>query len=119
MNASSRLAVPSMRDHVSAEEWQTRCDLAACYRLVAHFGWSDLVFTHITARVPGHVRGSRADSDLRRAGRHGAAPGIRCHQVTGRAVGLARAVAAGAVTRHVLRELRVTRSRAGYGSGPL
>lgn len=53
MNASSRLAVPSMRDHVSAEEWQTRCDLAACYRLVAHFGWSDLVFTHITARVPG------------------------------------------------------------------
>ena len=32
---------------------QTRVDLAACYRLVANFGWSDLVFTHITARVPG------------------------------------------------------------------
>jgi ribulose-5-phosphate 4-epimerase/fuculose-1-phosphate aldolase len=37
----------------SAEEWQTRVDLAACYRLVARFGWSDLVFTHISARVPG------------------------------------------------------------------
>jgi ribulose-5-phosphate 4-epimerase/fuculose-1-phosphate aldolase len=42
-----------MQDQVSAEEWQTRVDLAACYRLVASFGWSDLVFTHITARVPG------------------------------------------------------------------
>jgi hypothetical protein len=31
-----------MRDHVSPEEWQIRCDLAACYRLVAHFGWSEL-----------------------------------------------------------------------------
>lgn len=43
----------SIQHRVSAEEWQTRVDLAACYRLVAHFGWSDLVFTHITARVPG------------------------------------------------------------------
>lgn len=43
----------SVQHRVSAEEWQTRVDLAACYRLVAHFGWSDLVFTHITARVPG------------------------------------------------------------------
>jgi len=38
---------------VSAEEWQIRIDLAAAYRLVAHFGWDDLVFTHISARVPG------------------------------------------------------------------
>ena len=37
----------------SAEEWQTRVDLAAAYRLVALFGWDDLVFTHISARVPG------------------------------------------------------------------
>jgi len=44
--------VPSQRDRVSAEEWAVRVDLAACYRLVAHFGWEDLVFTHITARVP-------------------------------------------------------------------
>jgi ribulose-5-phosphate 4-epimerase/fuculose-1-phosphate aldolase len=38
---------------VSAEEWQLRVDLAACYRLVALHGWSDLVFTHISARIPG------------------------------------------------------------------
>ncbi|HEX3913453.1 MAG TPA: class II aldolase/adducin family protein [Steroidobacteraceae bacterium] len=37
----------------SAEEWAIRVDLAAAYRLVAHFHWDDLVFTHITARVPG------------------------------------------------------------------
>ena len=34
-------------------EWQLRCDLAACYRLVALYGWTDLVFTHISARLPG------------------------------------------------------------------
>src|ERR1700757_2383953 len=45
--------VPSQRDRVSSEEWAVRVDLAACYRLVARFGWEDLVFTHITARVPG------------------------------------------------------------------
>jgi ribulose-5-phosphate 4-epimerase/fuculose-1-phosphate aldolase len=38
---------------ISPEERQTRTDLAACYRLVALYGWDDLVFTHITARVPG------------------------------------------------------------------
>ncbi|SNS63226.1 Ribulose-5-phosphate 4-epimerase/Fuculose-1-phosphate aldolase [Noviherbaspirillum humi] len=53
MNAPESLAIPSMQHRVSAEEWQTRVDLAACYRLVAEFGWSDLIFTHITARVPG------------------------------------------------------------------
>ena len=47
------LSIPSVQKKVSAEEWQTRVDLAACYRLVAHFGWSDLVFTHITAKIPG------------------------------------------------------------------
>lgn len=45
--------IPSMKDQVSADEWQLRCDLAACYRLVAMYGWSDLIFTHISARVPG------------------------------------------------------------------
>ena len=45
--------IPSLEGKVSAEEWQVRCDLAAAYRLVALHGWSDLVFTHITARVPG------------------------------------------------------------------
>lgn len=42
-----------MRAEVSPAEWQTRVDLAAAYRLVAMFGWDDLVFTHITAKVPG------------------------------------------------------------------
>jgi ribulose-5-phosphate 4-epimerase/fuculose-1-phosphate aldolase len=46
--------IESLKGRVSPEEWQTRVDLAACYRLVADFGWSDLVFTHITARVPGN-----------------------------------------------------------------
>lgn len=45
--------MPSLQDQVSAEEWQLRCDLAACYRLVAAYGWSDLVFTHISVRLPG------------------------------------------------------------------
>ena len=45
--------IPSLRDKVSPDEWAVRVDLAACYRLVARYGWEDLVFTHITARVPG------------------------------------------------------------------
>ena len=45
--------IPSLQDKVSPEEWQLRVDLAAAYRLVAHYGWSDLVFTHISARIPG------------------------------------------------------------------
>ena len=47
------LDIPSRRHQVSADEWQTRLDLAAAYRLVALFKWDDLVFTHISARVPG------------------------------------------------------------------
>ena len=43
----------SLKDQVSAEEWQLRVDLAAAYRLVALYGWSDLIFTHISARIPG------------------------------------------------------------------
>ncbi|HSO05873.1 MAG TPA: class II aldolase/adducin family protein [Pelomicrobium sp.] len=42
-----------VRTAVSAAEWQQRVELAACYRLVAMFGWDDLIFTHISARVPG------------------------------------------------------------------
>ncbi len=42
-----------LRERVSAEEWDVRVDLAAAYRLVAHYGWDDLIFTHISARVPG------------------------------------------------------------------
>lgn len=50
---NSALEIPSVRQMVSPEEWQVRVDLAAAYRLVALFGWDDLVFTHISARVPG------------------------------------------------------------------
>jgi len=47
------MEIASLKPVVSAEEWQLRVDLAACYRLVALYGWSDLVFTHISARIPG------------------------------------------------------------------
>lgn len=47
------MEIPSVKHLVNAEEWQLRVDLAACYRLVAMHGWSDLVFTHISARIPG------------------------------------------------------------------
>jgi ribulose-5-phosphate 4-epimerase/fuculose-1-phosphate aldolase len=43
----------SIRDQVSAEEWQARVDLAACYRLTDRYGMTDLIYNHITARVPG------------------------------------------------------------------
>ncbi|HXT62817.1 MAG TPA: class II aldolase/adducin family protein [Pyrinomonadaceae bacterium] len=43
----------SIRDQLSEAEWQVRVDLAAAYRLVALYGWDDLIFTHISARVPG------------------------------------------------------------------
>jgi ribulose-5-phosphate 4-epimerase/fuculose-1-phosphate aldolase len=43
----------SVKGQVSEGEWEQRVDLAACYRLVAHFKWDDLIFTHVSARVPG------------------------------------------------------------------
>jgi ribulose-5-phosphate 4-epimerase/fuculose-1-phosphate aldolase len=43
----------SLKSRVSAEEWKARVDLAALYRLVALYGWDDMIFTHISARVPG------------------------------------------------------------------
>ena len=43
----------SLQQDMSAEEWEARVSLAASYRLVAHFGWDDLVFTHLSMRVPG------------------------------------------------------------------
>lgn len=46
-------APAEVKSLVSPEEWAVRVDLAACYRLVAHYGWDDLIFTHISARVPG------------------------------------------------------------------
>ena len=43
----------AMRERVSAAEWEVRVNLAACYRLVAKYGMTDLIYNHITARVPG------------------------------------------------------------------
>lgn len=47
------ISVSDVRQKVSKAEWDQRVDLAACYRLVAMHGWDDLIFTHISARVPG------------------------------------------------------------------
>jgi ribulose-5-phosphate 4-epimerase/fuculose-1-phosphate aldolase len=48
---------PATQDQFHPDEWQLRVDLAACYRLVALYGWSDLVFTHISAKLPASVAG--------------------------------------------------------------
>src|SRR5262245_4647511 len=50
MNAALELQPPP---GISAQEWRVRCDLAATYRLVAHFGMTDVIYTHISARLPG------------------------------------------------------------------
>lgn len=49
MNAPSS----SVREQVSEQEWKLRVDLAACYRLIALYGWDDLVFTHVSVKIPG------------------------------------------------------------------
>ena len=53
MNIAEKSAPSPIHSQVSDTEWQTRVDLAAAYRLVALYGWDDIVFTHISARVPG------------------------------------------------------------------
>ena len=51
---ATQLKTPEdVRSQVSEEEWNVRVDLAAAYRLVALYGWDDLIFTHLSARVPG------------------------------------------------------------------
>ncbi len=52
MDGATRLDIPSVQDKVSPEEWAIRVQLAAAYRLAAHYGWDDLIYTHISARVP-------------------------------------------------------------------
>jgi ribulose-5-phosphate 4-epimerase/fuculose-1-phosphate aldolase len=53
VRALAEVEIPSMKGKVSDEEWAIRVDLAAAYRLVAHYGWDDLIFTHLSARIPG------------------------------------------------------------------
>ncbi len=47
------IPVIKIKAAVSATEWQTRIDLAACYRLMAVYGMTDLIYNHISARIPG------------------------------------------------------------------
>jgi ribulose-5-phosphate 4-epimerase/fuculose-1-phosphate aldolase len=53
LHALAEVEIPDMKSKVSEEEWAIRVDLAAAYRLVAHYGWDDLIFTHLSARIPG------------------------------------------------------------------
>lgn len=53
MADGSMAVVASLREKVSEEEWKARVDLAALYRLVALYGWDDMIYTHISARIPG------------------------------------------------------------------
>ena len=53
MGVISSLPIRSMRSRVSAEEWDLRVSLAACYRLLARYGMTDLIYNHVTVRVPG------------------------------------------------------------------
>ncbi|MFK8012493.1 MAG: class II aldolase/adducin family protein [Marinicellaceae bacterium] len=52
MTNTNNLQTNSVKQQVSEAEWNLRVDLAAAYRLVAYYGWDDLVFTHLSARVP-------------------------------------------------------------------
>ncbi len=51
--ATAKRTDSDVRKQVSAQEWAQRQNLAAAYRLVAHYGWDDMIFTHLSARVPG------------------------------------------------------------------
>ena len=53
MSDLSQAQAISLKSKVSPAEWAMRVDIAACYRLVAHFGMNDLVYNHISGRVPG------------------------------------------------------------------
>ena len=53
VGAPQSLEIPSLQGKVAEDEWKLRVDLAAAYRLVAHYGWDDLIFTHLSVRIPG------------------------------------------------------------------
>jgi ribulose-5-phosphate 4-epimerase/fuculose-1-phosphate aldolase len=53
LKALDSVEIPSLEGKVSDEEWAIRVDLAAAYRMVAYYGWDDLIFTHLSARIPG------------------------------------------------------------------
>jgi ribulose-5-phosphate 4-epimerase/fuculose-1-phosphate aldolase len=47
------IEIPSLEGKVSETEWALRVDLAAAYRMIADYGWDDLIFTHLSVRIPG------------------------------------------------------------------
>ena len=53
MTPTDLINIPSLQGKCSPEEWALRVDLAAAYRMVAYYGWDDLIFTHLSARIPG------------------------------------------------------------------
>jgi ribulose-5-phosphate 4-epimerase/fuculose-1-phosphate aldolase len=53
MTPLNSVEIASMKELVSDAEWDVRVDLAAAYRMVAYYGWDDLIFTHLSARIPG------------------------------------------------------------------
>ena len=58
MSVSKVARIQTIREGVSELEWQTRVDLAAAYRLTAIYGMTDLIYNHITARIPAPPRQS-------------------------------------------------------------
>ena len=53
LRALESVEIPSLEGKVSDQEWAIRVDLACAYRMIAHYGWDDLIFTHLSARIPG------------------------------------------------------------------
>jgi ribulose-5-phosphate 4-epimerase/fuculose-1-phosphate aldolase len=56
MNKPAKLAMATSQGTVSDAEWQARIDLAAVYRLLAHYGWDDVIYNHSSMRLPGEPR---------------------------------------------------------------
>ena len=56
MNKPTKLAMATSQGTMSDAEWEARIDLAAVYRLVAHYGWDDVIYNHSSMRVPGEPR---------------------------------------------------------------
>ena len=79
MNPHVKLATVNQAD-ISPAEWQARLDLAATYRLIAHYGWGDVIYNHSSMRVPGEERKfliKRHELALHRS--HGVEPGQGQH----------------------------------------
>src|ERR1700688_3590395 len=56
MNMPAKLAMATSQGTVSDAEWEARVDLAAVYRLLAHYGWDDVIYNHSSMRVPAEPR---------------------------------------------------------------